>query len=68
MAYHAHDYYMNVDEFPKVTTYRELTVQNLIQCAMKAEEKQLYTLFFFGVLAECAGDTCDSLTNFNPQH
>jgi hypothetical protein len=47
MAYHAYDYFMNVDDFPDVATYRRATVENIIACAEKAPENQYYSLFTF---------------------
>lgn len=47
MAYHAHDYFMNVDNFPDVDTYRTATIQNIIACAEKMPETQYYVLFSF---------------------
>jgi hypothetical protein len=51
MAYHAFDYYMNVDDFPKVETYREAVLENLYACALAHEEAgdlhKLFPLFQF---------------------
>lgn len=47
MAYHAHDYFMNVDDFPNLGAYRKATIQNIIDCAESAPEKQSYVLFSF---------------------
>lgn len=54
MAYHAHDYFMHVDDFPGVDTYRQATIQNIIACAEKAPEKQYYVLFNFAPSPESA--------------
>ncbi len=47
MAYHAFDYFMNVDDFPDVETYRQATISNIAACAEKAPEKQWFVLFQF---------------------
>lgn len=47
MAYHAFDYFMNVTEFPNLAELRQATIENIIACAQKANEKQYYVLFHF---------------------
>ncbi len=47
MAYHAHDYYMNVDDFPDVEQFRAATVDNIRACAEKMPEKQYGSLLAF---------------------
>jgi len=47
MAYHAHDYFMNVENFPDLEDYRAATVENIIRCFTQADKKQWYTLFLF---------------------
>lgn len=47
MAYHAYDYFMNVDNFPEIEAYRAATIENIVECAQKAPERQYYTLFRF---------------------
>ncbi|MEQ8677750.1 MAG: hypothetical protein RLP44_24215 [Aggregatilineales bacterium] len=47
MAYHAFDYFMNVDDFPDVETYRVATIENIRECAAKAPEKQYPALLAF---------------------
>lgn len=47
MAYHAYDYYMNVDDFPDVEQYRAATVENIRTCAKNAPEKQWPVLLNF---------------------
>ena len=47
MAYHAYDYFMNVDDFPEIEAYRAATIENIVECAQKAPERQYYTLFRF---------------------
>ncbi len=40
MAYHAHDYFMNIEDFPDLNTYRQAVVDNIIQCAAANIENQ----------------------------
>ncbi len=40
MAYHAHDYFMNISDFPDLKTYRQAVVNNIIQCAAAHIENQ----------------------------
>jgi hypothetical protein len=47
LAYHAFDYFMNVDDFPDLDVYRQATIDNIINCARNAPEKQYYVLFQF---------------------
>lgn len=47
MCYHAHDYFMNVYDFPDIAAHREATLQNIINLAARAPEKQYYVLFSF---------------------
>jgi hypothetical protein len=47
MAYHAHDYYLNLDDTPENRPYKEATISNIINCANKATEKNYFTLFQF---------------------
>jgi hypothetical protein len=47
MAYHAYDYFMNVDDFPDVETYRQATIDNIVNGIQKIPEKQYYHLFRF---------------------
>lgn len=47
MAYHYLDYFMNVDDFPKVADYRRATIENVIACAEVMPEKQYYVLLQF---------------------
>jgi hypothetical protein len=47
MAYHAYDYFMNVTDFPDAAAYRQATLENIVDCASKAPEKQYYSLFAF---------------------
>jgi hypothetical protein len=58
MAYHAFDYFMNVDGFPEE---RAATIENIVTCAEKAPEKQSYVLFRFApkpdsVIAQAVSD------------
>ena len=52
MAYHAYDYFMNVRDFPDLEEYQFATVQNIVDCAMHAPEKQYYSLFAFAPTPE----------------
>ncbi len=45
MAYHAYDYFMNVDGFPD--DYRQAVIENIVDCAQKMPEKQYHALFQF---------------------
>jgi hypothetical protein len=47
MAYHAFDYFMNVEDFPDLGTYREAMVQNIVACAENAPEGQYGTVSMF---------------------
>ena len=47
MAYHAFDYFMNVDDFPNVAAYRAATTRNIVELAQKLPEKQYHSLFKF---------------------
>jgi len=47
MAYHAFDYYMNIEESLTSKPYKEATIQNIIECAGKAEQKKYFTFFQF---------------------
>lgn len=49
MAYLAYDYFLQVDDFPDVETYRQATIENIIDCARKMPEKQYYVLFNFAM-------------------
>ena len=40
MAYHAFDYYMNVDDFPDLDTFRAATLENIYACALAHERKR----------------------------
>jgi len=51
MAYHAHDYFLNVTDFPDLKIYRQAVVNNIIQCATahvaNQEVSKAYALFRF---------------------
>jgi hypothetical protein len=47
MAYHGYDYYFNELDFPDSERYRAAVIENIIDCAQKAPEKQFYSLFRF---------------------
>ncbi|MBC8098684.1 MAG: hypothetical protein H7Y11_04535 [Armatimonadetes bacterium] len=42
MAYHAHDYFLHVEDFPQVEAYRAAALDNIVQLAEAAEEKRYY--------------------------
>ncbi len=43
MAYHAHDYFLNVTDFPDLKIYRQAVVNNIIQCATTHVENQEFS-------------------------
>lgn len=47
MAYHAHDYFLAVNDFPDLQAHRTATIENILACAQQAPEKQYYTLLRF---------------------
>lgn len=47
MAYHAYDYFMNVNDFPGVEQYRQATINNIATCAAAMPETQFYSLMQF---------------------
>jgi hypothetical protein len=47
MAYHAFDYFFNVDDFPDIDRYRQAALENIVGCAQILPEKQYYTLLRF---------------------
>ncbi len=47
MAYHAFDFFFAVDDFPGLERFRGATVDNIIDCAIKAPENQFDSLFAF---------------------
>ncbi len=47
MNYHAHDYFMQVDDFPDVERLREATIANILRCAQAAPPGQHISLFEF---------------------
>lgn len=47
MAYHAFDYYMNLEESLTSKPLKEATIHNIIGCAGKAEQKKYFTFFQF---------------------
>ncbi len=52
MAYHAYDYFFNVDDFPNVEQYRQVTVAQIGLLAEKAPEKQYGVVFTFAPTPE----------------
>lgn len=47
MAYHAHDYYLNLEDTPENRPFIEATIDNIIRCAQNTTEKNYFTLFQF---------------------
>ncbi|WP_342554239.1 hypothetical protein [Paenibacillus sp. FSL R7-0652] len=47
MAYHAHDYYLNLEDTPENRPFIEATIDNIIKCAQNTTEKNYFTLFQF---------------------
>lgn len=51
MAYHAHDYFMNEDDFPDIEDFRDATLENIYQTALAHEElgemNKLFPFFQF---------------------
>ena len=48
MAYHAHDYFFNVVDFPQLEKYQTVTVDNIYACALGHEEQgEMNKLFPF---------------------
>lgn len=47
MAYHFHDYFFGVKDFPDLEIYRAATIQNIADCAAKMPEQQYYVLLQF---------------------
>lgn len=47
MAYHAFDFFFAVDDFPELERFRGATVDNIVDCAVKAPENQFDSLFAF---------------------
>ncbi|WP_391573805.1 prenyltransferase/squalene oxidase repeat-containing protein [Cohnella sp.] len=47
MAYHAHDYFLNLEDTPENRPFIEATIDNIIECAKNATEKNYFTLFQF---------------------
>jgi hypothetical protein len=47
MAYHAFDYFMNVQDYPDLEAHRQATIQNIAACAAAAPEGQYNVVFQF---------------------
>jgi hypothetical protein len=47
MAYHAHDYYLNLEDTPDNKPYKEATISNIMDCAKDSVEKNYFTLFHY---------------------
>ena len=54
MAYHAHDYYLNVEDFPDLEKLKTATLKSIVKLAEAAPEKQYYVLFQFAPTPESA--------------
>lgn len=56
MAYHAHDYFMNVNDFANLEQYRQATIENIIHCAQRHEKRgetnKYFPLFMFATSPE----------------
>jgi hypothetical protein len=46
MAYQAHDYFMNEDDFPDINQYREAVLENIYQTALGHEERREMSKLF----------------------
>lgn len=47
MAYHAHDYFLNVDEFPNLTAYRAAVLENIVALSEAADPQRYYQFALF---------------------
>ncbi|HEU4965837.1 MAG TPA: hypothetical protein VFV52_18660 [Bacilli bacterium] len=47
MAYHAHDYYLTMDDSEEVRPYKEAAIRNIIKCTEQAPEKSKFVLLHF---------------------
>lgn len=47
MAYHAHDYYLTMEETPENRPYKEAAIRNIIKCAENAPAKSRFALMHF---------------------
>jgi hypothetical protein len=54
MCYHAHDYFVNVGDFPDVDQYRRATLETIIRLAEAAPPHQYFVLFQFAQTPEAA--------------
>ena len=58
MAYHAHDYFMNVGDFANLEEHRQAAVDNIVQCALHHEQQRemnkLTALFMFAPIPATA--------------
>ena len=52
MMYHAYDYFMHDEDFPDVETFRQATVERIVQLAGFVDENQYYSLFIFATSPE----------------
>lgn len=42
MLYHAHDYFLHVEDFPEIATFREATIRRIVELADSAPEARVY--------------------------
>ena len=47
MTYHAFDYFMNIDDFPRLTEFRQATLDHTLALAETLAPERYYTLFLF---------------------
>ena len=47
MAYHAFDYFFALDDFPNLDGFRKATIENIVDCAIRAPESQYDSVFAF---------------------
>jgi hypothetical protein len=47
MSYHAYDYFFADEDFPKVESYQEAVIANILRLAVSAPENQRHTFFNF---------------------
>ena len=47
MAYHAHDFFFAIDDFPQLEAHRRATIDNIAACAATMPEEQCDSIFAF---------------------
>ncbi|HEX2621284.1 MAG TPA: hypothetical protein VHL11_14095 [Phototrophicaceae bacterium] len=47
LAYETYDYFMNIDDFPRVEVYRKAVIDNIVALAEAASEREYYSFFAF---------------------